>query len=129
MATCTDCVHFEVCISYLREAYKRAHLASPDLNSLRSLRCDDCEHFKDRSRFVELPVKPGEKVYYFDTAGRIYKSTVTRLVYGTTKLLIDSDVMFDSNLIGERFFLTREEAEQTLKEREETSGDSPGGEG
>lgn len=55
MASCKDCVHVEVCISYLREAYKRAHLATPDLNSVLSLRCDDCEHFKDRSRFVELP--------------------------------------------------------------------------
>ena len=55
MASCKDCVHVEVCISYLREAYKRAHLATPDLNSVLSLRCDDCEHFKDRARFVELP--------------------------------------------------------------------------
>lgn len=55
MASCKDCVHVEVCISYLREAYKRAHLATPDLNSVMSLRCDDCEHFKDRARFVELP--------------------------------------------------------------------------
>ena len=74
----------------------------------------------DSSRFVELPIKPGEKIFYYDTAGRIYESTVTQLVYGATGFLIDSDVMFNSNLIGERFFLTRESAEQSLKEREAT---------
>ena len=122
MASCKDCVHVEVCISYLREAYKRAHLATPDLNFVLSLRCDDCDHFKDRARFVELPIKPGEKIFYFDTAGHIYESTVTQLVYGASGFLIDSDVMFNSNLIGERFFLTREAAEQALKERENNAG-------
>ena len=68
MASCKDCVHFEVCISYVREAYKRANLASPDLNSFRFLRCDDCEHFKDRSRFVELPCHVGDIVTTIDEA-------------------------------------------------------------
>ena len=100
--TCKDCIHYEEVCEYNNAAL------------------DDkpCAAFKDRSRFVELPVKPGEKVFYFDTAGRIYESTVTQLVYGATGFLIDSDVMFNSNLIGERFFLTREEAERALKERE-----------
>ncbi len=105
--TCKDCIHYEACKN-LYETHGDGLIGDSHT----------CDYFKDRSRFVELPVKPGEKVYYFDTAGRIYKSTVTRLVYGATKLLIDSDVMFDSNLIGERFFLTHEEAEQALKERE-----------
>ena len=33
-------------------------------------------------------------------------------------ILVDSDVMFDSHLMGDRFFSTREEAERALKERE-----------
>ena len=127
MATCAECVHAEVCREYvegLAEA-RGVRLCGKELEPF--LECDDCEHFKDRSRFVELPIKPGEKVFYFDTAGRIYESTVTQMVYGATGFLIDSeqalflidsDVMFNSNLIGERFFLTREEAERALKERE-----------
>ena len=103
MATCKECLYFGRCD------------ASMQYNE------PACGCFKDRSRFVELPIKPGEKVFYFDTAGRIYESTVTQLVYGATGFLIDSDVMFNSNLIGERFFLTREEAEQALKEREENA--------
>ena len=112
MANCKECIHYAVCADFYDDEIERT---AP------------CYFFKYRSRFVELPVKPGEKVFYFDTAGRIYESTVTQLVYGATGFLIDaeqalflidSDVMFNSNLIGERFFLTREEAEQALKERE-----------
>ena len=129
MANCAECVHAEVCREYVEGLAdllqaRGVRLCGKELESI--LECDDCESFKDRSRFVELPIKPGEKVFYFDTAGRIYESTVTQLVYGATGFLIDaeqalflidSDVMFNSNLIGERFFLTREEAEQTQKER------------
>ena len=41
MATCKDCVHFEVCREY-----------AAGLEQL--LTCDSCDDFKDRSRFVEL---------------------------------------------------------------------------
>ena len=102
MATCKDCVHFEVCRGEYAEGIEQL------------LTCDGCEDF----RFVELPIKSGEKVFYFDTGGRIYETTVTQLVYGASGFLIDSDVIFNSNLIGKRFFLTREAAEQALKERE-----------
>lgn len=101
MPTCKECIHFVVC------------------DEVPTKSANDCDFFKDHSRFVELPIKPGEKVFYFDTEGRIYETTVTQLVYGASGFLIDSDVMFNSNLIGKRFFLTREEAEQALKEREE----------
>lgn len=114
MASCKDCIHDKVCSEYFsafwgHTANKHSDLINADTK--------DCPYFKGRSRFVELPIKPGEKIFYFDTAGHIYESTVTQLVYGASGFLIDSDVMFNSNLIGERFFLTREAAEQALKER------------
>ena len=45
--TCNDCVHVEVCgtFSILSESFE---IASPERIA------SDCEHFKDRSRFVEL---------------------------------------------------------------------------
>ena len=106
MASCKECIHFDRC----KGLYK--------FDRLQKAVSKGCSYFKDRSRFVELPIKLGEKVFYFDTGGRIYETTVTQLVYGATGFLIDSDVMFNSNLIGKRFFLTREAAEQALKERE-----------
>ena len=133
MPKCRDCIHSEICANHLkavRDIYgavmsisgrevNRLEIALSEISiTIGQICCDGCDHFQDRSRFVELPIKPGEKVFYFDTAGRIYESTVTQLVYGATGFLIDSDVMFNSNLIGARFFLTREAAEQALKERE-----------
>jgi hypothetical protein len=116
MASCKDCVHVDVCEDITRHKLSpsRAEKILPILREYGKT----CELFKDRSRFVELPIKPSEKVFYFDTEGRIYETTVTQLVYGASGFLIDSDVMFNSNLIGKRFFLTREEAEAALKERE-----------
>lgn len=116
--TCKDCIHYEACHDMYYEEHATRHFDPEKPNAEK-----ECGYFKDRSRFVEPPVKPGEKIYYFDTAGHIYKSTVNRLVYAATGFLIDSDVMFNSNLIGARFFLTREEAEAALKEREKR-GDS-----
>lgn len=55
MATCADCVHVEVCKGYV---VGLAAVRDVDLNMdeiLGVLQCDDCEHFKDRSQFVELP--------------------------------------------------------------------------
>ena len=123
--TCKDCIHQELCADYVSSL---AEVQNADIEYIsqwldeiegkKNQTDNECEHFADRSRFVELPIKLGEKIFYFDTAGRIYESTVTQLIYGATGFLIDSDVMFNSNLIGNRFFLTREEAEQALKERE-----------
>lgn len=54
MATCKDCVHVEVCCSYLSTAYNKCKLATPDFKLLKNIECDECQHFKARSRFVEL---------------------------------------------------------------------------
>lgn len=53
MATCADCVHVEVC-----EDLTRAKLSPKRAEELLSVLREHgktCEHFKDRSRFVELP--------------------------------------------------------------------------
>lgn len=120
MVTCKDCVHVDVCCSYISTAYNKCELATPDFKLLKNVECDECQHFKGRSRFVELPCLPGDKVFYFDTDERIYVQTVESLIYGLTKtgFVINSEVDFISDLLGERFFLSYEEAERALKERE-----------
>lgn len=124
MASCKDCVHVEVCISYLREAYKRAHLATPDLNSFLSLRCDDCEHFKDRSRFVELPCYVGDTVYEIverKASGKWVPIIVSHVV-GAIEVCKNGTIGFRCGttiwISADSAFLTREAAEQALKERE-----------
>ena len=53
MASCKDCVHVEVCEELTRRklSQKRAEELLPVLRE----HGRTCDHFKDRSRFVELP--------------------------------------------------------------------------
>lgn len=53
--TCKDCLHYEACDlnDSLMMNESHSHL----------MPCDHCPTFKDRSRFVELPCKPGDTVY------------------------------------------------------------------
>ena len=122
---CKECIHQELCADYVSSL---AEVQNADIEYIsqwldeiegRKEQADNaCEHFKDRSRFVELPCKLGDTVYYFDSAGEIYSQKVSGFIVNFVGILVDSDVMFDSHLMGDRFFSTREEAEAALKERE-----------
>ena len=141
MATCKDCIHYEVCKDYIETLAKAKNA---DLEAIskwldemtsKSAQTDcECEHFKDRSRFVELPCKVGDKVYldnlhikyadvigiYIDAFGgvfdlRIYTNIQLANGFGY-EYFISKDYTFED--IGKRIFLTKEQAEQALKERE-----------
>lgn len=84
--TCKDCVNYEVC--FKTSADNREH----------------CEHFQDKSKFIELPCKIGDKVFI---VGRHHHET-----YINTGRFRISDV----EKIGKTVFITKEEAEQALKE-------------
>ena len=107
MAICENCIHYELCSSI---SLKKIGISL--------IPQDECCGYKDRSRFVELPCKLGDTVYYFNSAGEIFSQKVSGFIVNFVGILVDSDVMFDSHLMGDRFFSTREEAEQALKERE-----------
>ena len=104
--TCKDCIHFDRCKGLYR--FERLQKAASK----------GCSYFRDSARFVELPCKVGDTVYYFNSAGEIYSQKVSGFIVNFVGILVDSDVMFDSHLMGDRFFSTREEAEAALKERE-----------
>jgi hypothetical protein len=103
MATCKDCVHYDVCEFHLDEKT--------------TMTVNECMHFKDKSKFVELPCKVGDTVYEIDggnsESGDIYSSVVRRVIFDT------AGIAFDERAIGKAIFLTREEAEKALKEREQ----------
>lgn len=88
--TCKDCIHYDPC---WMSKYIETNGYCPD--------------FKDKSRYIELP----EKVYQTDGV-RVYESTVKNVIYET------DGVAFDKRAIGQSVFLTREEAEKELEERE-----------
>ena len=84
----------------------------------------NCNHYKDKSLIVELPCKVGDEVYRISTKYR----TKRKYIQGTriSRIAIDVDGIWlfcECNLIakcvfGKTVFLTREEAEKALKERE-----------
>lgn len=95
MASCKDCLHVDVCKN--RDIFGDMPI---------------CKHFKDRTRFVELPCKIGEELYRIKTVRgkkivtetQLNQNTFWRIVFGGE--------------YGKTVFLTREEAERALKERE-----------
>lgn len=121
MGSCNDCIHNEIC----QQIEGPFNIIDADMN---------CADFKLRSRFVELPCKVGDKVYldnlhikyadvigiYIDAFGgvfdlRIYTNIQLANGFGY-KYFISKDYTFED--IGKRIFLTKEAAEQALKERE-----------
>lgn len=109
MASCKDCLCFDVC--------SIAEIMGEDF-------C--CLDFKDRNRFVELPCKVGDKVYYFFSDSNYKKYEACEIVgfhidkYRTAFQieLCGYKCLVDTEFLGEKIFLTREEAEQARKERE-----------
>ena len=115
MASCKKCIHYAVCADFYDDEIERT---AP------------CSFFKDRSRFVELPCKVGDTVYfnnvhlryakviaiYIDASGGMFDldiSTNIETVAGYEHF-INKDYTFED--IGKRLFLTKEAAEQALKE-------------
>lgn len=97
MASCKDCMHEKVC-----------NFFGGDLNEEGA---ENCVYFKDHNSFVDLPCKVGDMVYQTDGI-RIYENKIERIIFDT------NNIGFDETSIGKSIFLTREEAEKALKERE-----------
>ena len=102
MASCKDCLSYGVCNEHWLGTGNMPNLCSEKFL---------CEHFKDRNKFVELPCKIGDTVYQTDGI-RIYESKIKKIIFDT------NNIGFDETAIGNSIFLTREEAEQILKESE-----------
>ena len=126
--TCKDCIHYDLCRSCSRIQLGWHGNSVHYVENIEEI----CKDFKDRSRFVELPCKVGDKVYfnnvhlryarviaiYIDASGGMFDLDITTNIATATgyEHFINKDYTFED--IGRRLFLTREEAEQALKERE-----------
>lgn len=106
--TCKDCIHKEAC-SFSSAAETANH----------------CRHYEDKSRFVELPCKVGDTVYFYafvqtDDCDGYYcvdQAKVSRISIDCDGLRISIyNRYFDLSDIGKTVFLTREEAEKKLEE-------------
>ena len=84
MATCKDCLHVDVCNS-----------RCPDPNNERLI----CDNFKDRSRFLELPVKISDK-YYMDIKQAKTVSNMLLTISQNFEYNGDNSSAFKSYFIG-----------------------------
>ena len=100
MASCKDCIHYEFCCA--------GKSGLPDYVN--------CKYFKDRNRFVELPCKVGDTVFVVNGFKEIEEFEVD--YYVVEKNVISVGMVDDGEYEIETVFLTREEAERALKERE-----------
>ena len=67
---------------------------------------------------IVLPCKVGDTIYQTDGV-RIYTSTIYEITYTANKVIfVTENVVFDERAINNSIFLTREEAEKAIKERE-----------
>ena len=123
MVTCKDCLHNHVCALWRAQE-------GQDAKSWSDSDDWDCDYFADKSRFVELPCKVGDVVYYIE--GACYNSRrqtvrpieVTEISWKCDRsgrdlwfALIANGTRYKFSSIGKTVFLTREEAEAALSER------------
>lgn len=144
MASCKNCLYVEVCREYVMgiAAARGVELNVAEIEQV--LVCDDCENFKDRSRFVELP----QSVHLCDAVHFVLKgldeNDLQEYTFTVGKNAVSDTVQFITEIgtygfwvgdsprelapgyddfyhwyeLGETVFLSREAAEQALKERE-----------
>lgn len=125
MASCKDCIHFEVCDSGSSIDEFMEH--GTYTNGVEK----ECDTFKDRNRVVELPCKVGDTVY-FATKDKFNSATIDEITitenglqfywiqydksYETTEIWDDGT--FSDKDIGKTVFLTLEAAEKALEEQD-----------
>ena len=114
MATCKECVHNNIC--NIKQKYNHPKYALQHIEKY-------CEHFKDRSRFVELPCKVGDTVYFilrsFDGKMRINPEKVCYFTIDANELRIHTTAgYFTERDMNDGVFFTRERAEQALRRHE-----------
>ena len=82
-----------------------------------TLFANKCEDFADRSEWVHLPHKVGDRIYLTDGI-RIYKSTIRAIkISSANTVYFTENISFDERAVGGSLFLTREEAEKVAEKK------------
>lgn len=104
MVSCKDCLSYEVCKH--RDVFGDMPI---------------CEHFKDRTRFVELPCKVGDTIYsiknhHINECEVAWIRIDTRISI-TIRLMTKDYIFYDVSRkdFGKTVFLTLEEANRALE--------------
>ena len=109
MPKCENCYHHDICIF---------HGASG---------CERCMQYKDKSLIVELPCKVGDEVWIiFDDTKTVESRWILSIKMNKNRITLTFTngscftiwSGYCEDYFGESIFLTREEAEKALRERE-----------
>lgn len=121
MKTCKDCIHYDVCHAVMT------------MGEIQECAESVCKNFKDKTLVLDLPCKVGQPIYKIWSCGKhgkkIAEFTVNHINIAN---LPDIEILYSKccdfsgrryvakqSDIGKTIFLTREEAEQALKEHEQ----------
>lgn len=114
--TCKDCMHCEICLN------KRKHHIVIN-GFLFYFECEDiekiCSTFKDKSKYIELPCKVGDTVYWIcHKGGKPYISEeIVQSIHCDVRKTLEFTLLNPNNkILKSNVFLTKSEAEQKLKE-------------
>lgn len=124
MNKCENCVKSDVCVH--KANIKNDTYAYMGVN----YDTEKCPHYKDKSLFVELPCKVGDKAYYLTSIDTLDELNVIEIFEGKVcSISNDENILwifcrYDNGLgfwhmernIGKNLFFTKEEAERKLKE-------------
>lgn len=128
MVSCKDCLHIDVC--EIRTCYMCDGFACDDCeihsNYGKIPSIKNCKYFKDRNRFVDLPCNIGDTVYYFLNHSDYKKYEAVEVIgfhidkYRTAFQIeiCGYKILVDIEFLGEKIFLTQEEAERVLNSLE-----------
>lgn len=118
MAKCENCYHYEACLNSLSE--------NKGLNNTEDF---VCEHYKDKSLIVELPCRVGDVLFTTEYDCDSNSSYIEKIECisieihdcGISIYCKSIERNYDTYVpedFGETVFLSREEAERALEERE-----------
>ena len=116
--TCKDnCLYYEVCQDFKRNICKVCNLRHTEFKINRDGLCD---YFKDKSKYIELSCKVGDKIYR-PVVDYVRVETVMLIIQRIFKdelvvTLHTEYSTYDLKEIGDCIFLTKSEAEAKLKE-------------
>lgn len=110
---CKDCLFYDFCNDY-NEYPEYIRYCEKTMGTEFK-----CSHFKDKSRFIELPCKVGDTAYYVvgngDNSRIIEEGLEGFSIIGDKLYVIDECKDFYE--VGVEVFLSKQEAEKALEER------------
>lgn len=106
---CKECLHNPVCQMWRDQEGQDAS----------SFQLSGCIHFEDRSRFVKMPCKIGDDIWWIDSESwtvECEKNGVTGFIIKKDEVLIRDSTGCEDRIGTQYCFLSKEAAEKALAE-------------